>query len=202
HCCNTKGCENVLVLDGNMKNARQVCSCKNVSQLEFEGMDGSITVGILVFERPCGVVTDVRELFGSESKSQVYAHLHTLLVKDHMKNTDIICYDDACHLKKFAQNPVRSEKTSTSKKLSQIEILCDKFHFKNHVDRWCKTNCNPYNCDALKDVNTEVCEQLFSWLSGFSRITKHMNRWRFIFLMLYILDNHNEDISTENEYHS
>jgi len=33
------------------------------------------------------VVTDVRELFGSESKSQVYAHLHTLLVKDHMKNT-------------------------------------------------------------------------------------------------------------------
>ena len=33
----------------------------------------------------------------------------------------------------------------------------------------------------------EVCEQLFSWLSKFAPITKHMNRWRF---MLYLVDNH------------
>ena len=32
-----------------------------------------------MFEKPCGVVVGVREMFGSESKSQVYAHLHTLL---------------------------------------------------------------------------------------------------------------------------
>ena len=25
-------------------------------------------------------------------------------------------------------------------------------------------------------------------------MTKHMNRWRFLFLMLYLLDNHNEDV--------
>ena len=36
----------------------------------------------------------------------------------------------------------------------------------------------------------EVCEQLFSWLSKFAPITKHMNRWRFLFLMLYLVDNH------------
>lgn len=46
-------------------------------------------------------------------------------------------------------------------------------------------------------VNTEVCEQLFSWLSKFSPITKHMNRWRFLFLMLYVLDNHNDDIQSK-----
>lgn len=28
-----------------MKNARQVCSCKNVTELQFEGMDGGIVVG-------------------------------------------------------------------------------------------------------------------------------------------------------------
>ena len=44
---------------------------------------------------------------------------------------------------------------------------------------------------APQDVNTEVCEQLFSWLSKYSHMTKHMNRWRFLFLMLYVLDNHN-----------
>ena len=30
-------------------------------------------------ERPCGVVVNIKELFGSESKSQVYAHIHNLL---------------------------------------------------------------------------------------------------------------------------
>ena len=37
------------------------------------------STGILVFSKPCSVVVDVKELFGSESKSQVYAHLHNLL---------------------------------------------------------------------------------------------------------------------------
>ena len=35
----------MLVLDGNMKNARQVCSCHDVGELKFAGMDGSIVVG-------------------------------------------------------------------------------------------------------------------------------------------------------------
>ena len=43
--------------------------------------------GILVIERPCGVVLDVKELCGSESKSQVYAHLHNLLFKTAFSKT-------------------------------------------------------------------------------------------------------------------
>ena len=35
-------------------------------------------------------------------------------------------------------------------------------------------------------VNTEVCEQTFSWLSKYSRITRHMNRERFLFYLLYL----------------
>ena len=38
----------------------------------------------MVFEKPCGVVIGVRELFGSESKSQVYGHLHDLIDKEKM----------------------------------------------------------------------------------------------------------------------
>lgn len=53
---------------------------------------------------PCGIVVDVKELFNSESKTQVYAHLHQLLKNSSMAKTETICYDDACHLKKFAQN--------------------------------------------------------------------------------------------------
>ncbi len=46
--CDIPGCRNVLVIDGNMKNARQVCSCKNIAQLNFDGMDGSVVVGKLL----------------------------------------------------------------------------------------------------------------------------------------------------------
>ena len=68
---------------------------------------------------------------------------------------ETICYDDACHLKKFAQNPKRCNLTDAAVMITSKSIVCDKFHFKNHVvkDKWCIKNCNPYNDDKLK-VNT------------------------------------------------
>ena len=46
HTCNKPGCESVLdVLDGDMKNARQVCSCRDMGELKFAGMDGSVVIG-------------------------------------------------------------------------------------------------------------------------------------------------------------
>ena len=30
HVCDSTGCKSVIVLDGNMKSAREVCACKNV----------------------------------------------------------------------------------------------------------------------------------------------------------------------------
>jgi len=35
----------MLVLDGNMKNARQVCMVKDVAELRFSAINGSIVVG-------------------------------------------------------------------------------------------------------------------------------------------------------------
>ena len=46
--------------------------------------DTLILTGILAIAKPCSVVIDIKELFGSDSKSQVYAHLHELLSKDEM----------------------------------------------------------------------------------------------------------------------
>lgn len=155
------------------------------------------TAGILAIAKPCSVVVDIKELYGSESKSQVYAHLHELLSKDEMTAIDTIIYDDACHLKKYGCNPVRSQLTPTARRMHNMSMVVDKFHFKNHVDKWCKAHCNPYDHEELKDVNTEVCEQLFSWLSRFAPMSKHMNQWRFLFLILYLIDQHNED-ATKN----
>ena len=63
---------------------------------------------------------------------------------------ETICYDDACHLKKFSQNPVRSTVTATSKRMAAMEMMVDKFHFRNHVDQWCKANCNPHKSNQLE----------------------------------------------------
>ena len=64
--------------------------------------------------------------------------------------TDTICYDDACQLKKFTQNLTRNQLTNTAKKMSQMVMVCDKFHFKNHKDMWCKRNCSPYTYASLQ----------------------------------------------------
>ena len=64
-----------------------------------------------------------------------------------------IIYDDACHLKKFCTNPVRSRLTKVSKNLGEMDMVVDKLHFRNHVDKWCKENCNPYDRIDLDGVN-------------------------------------------------
>ena len=40
-------------------------------------------------------------------------------------------------------------------------------------------------------VNTEVCEQTFSWLSRYRHMARHMNRTSYMFFVLYICDLHN-----------
>ena len=47
HLCDTPGCGSVLVLDGNMKNCRQICACRDIGELKFAGLEGSVVVGVL-----------------------------------------------------------------------------------------------------------------------------------------------------------
>ena len=78
-------------------------------------------------------------------------------------------------------------------------------HFKGRVDDWCKKNCNPYLVNNLEDVSTckiinsvihvlqvdtEICEQTFSWLSKYSKMTRYMNKSHYLFFVLYIRDLH------------
>ena len=59
---------------------------------------------------------------------------------------DIICYDDGCHLRKYTRNPERSKVTSAAARLSEINIVVDKMHFKGHVDDWCKKIATRTHC--------------------------------------------------------
>ena len=46
-----------------------------------------ISTEILAAAKSCGIVVDVKELFNSESKTQVYAHLNQLLKNSSMART-------------------------------------------------------------------------------------------------------------------
>ena len=54
--------------------------------------------GILLGVSPCGVIPLFEELFGSESKSQVFALVTDFLGEVNPKKLEYLIYDDACHL--------------------------------------------------------------------------------------------------------
>jgi len=45
HSCQKPGCSNVLILDGNMKTCRQVCSAKEITALTFKTVNGQVVTG-------------------------------------------------------------------------------------------------------------------------------------------------------------
>ena len=45
HHCSFPGCGSVLVIDGNMKNRRDVCYAKDAGFIQFDGLSGSIKTG-------------------------------------------------------------------------------------------------------------------------------------------------------------
>ena len=47
HRCTFPGCGSVLVLDGNMKNQRDVCYAKDAGFIQFEGLKGTIKTGCI-----------------------------------------------------------------------------------------------------------------------------------------------------------
>ena len=66
--------------------------------------------------------------------------------------TEFVCYDDGCHLRRFARNPSRADLTPISKKLATVEIVVDKMHMAGHTDSWCHQHCDPKLFRELDNV--------------------------------------------------
>ena len=71
-------------------------------------------------------------------------------------SSETVCYDDGCHLKKYATNTSRINLTPTAAHIASLNIVVDKMHFKGHTDSWCHENCNPYQLKELDEVNRIV----------------------------------------------
>ena len=71
--------------------------------------------------------------------------------------------------------------------------FCSMAPFRNHVDQWCHSNCNPDSVPELAGVNSQICEQLFKKINSHKNCRK-MNESRFGLFFLYQYDVHNLDI--------
>lgn len=91
---------------------------------------------------------------------------------------EVLCYDDGCHLRKYARNPVRSKLSKAAVRLSNIDIVIDKMHFAGHTDAWCKANCNPYNVKQLEKVTQIYSVLLHTCMNTYACrwIQKYVNR--------------------------
>jgi hypothetical protein len=150
------------------------------------------SAGVCASVYNCGIINGMRELYGCESLTQVYMFLIWLAMVLQCF-PKLLAYDDACHLKKFIVNPVRSGKSVYAKFLSNLIIVVDKMHFANHVDKWCRRNVNPYTNDLFKNINTEACEQTFQFVSKFKFATKHMSYGKYNLFMTKIAEMYNND---------
>ena len=63
-----------------------------------------------------------------------------------------ICYDDACHLKRFARNPARADLTEQSKQLASVEMVVDRMLMKAHIVPWCREHCDASKDPEIKKV--------------------------------------------------
>ena len=153
------------------------------------------SAGILIGCSPCGVIPLFEELYGTESKSQVFSYVTDFLGEVNPQSIKYLVYDDACHLGPYAINYSKSKQkthTEATKKMAALKHVVDKLHFKGHVGSYCHKNCNPYSIPALKDVNTVICEQSFKWFNKYVNV-KSMNEYRFRVYFTYLIDLHNMD---------
>ena len=46
-----------------------------------------------------------------------------------------------------------THRVAVAERLATMDMVIDKMHFRNHVDNWCKANCNPYDRKDLDGVS-------------------------------------------------
>lgn len=81
--------------------------------------------------------------------------INDLYLSIYVTTLEIICYDDARHLRRYCRNPNHQCISAESKKLGSMEIVVDRMHMKGHIDKWCKKHCDPSTIPALDKVMSE-----------------------------------------------
>ena len=103
-----------------------------------------------------------------------------LLAQELYPAVKVILHDDACHLRRFADNRASASKLAADLAFPAMTYILDRFHAPAHVDPWCVQNVHPgLDCNraCVDGRNTSRCEQCFSWLRRYKHMFRTMGRW-------------------------
>lgn len=122
---------------------------------------------------------------------------HILTIRKLGKLPNAMCYDCACTLKLFIEKHFGTDElksTEFTQFLPSLNMAIDRFHVSNHKRAMCKTVMTPdHPCHngVYESVNTEVAEQLFSYLSKFKHSFRAYNypKSTKFFTLLFHLKN-------------
>ena len=166
--------------------------------------------GIIAAVSGCRVFLDWREHHGGEGTSDVYLLLTNCIADIQAslanggpgKMPDVVFMDNACALEKYAMNPRRAGLTPTTLLASRLHYMLDIWHVHNH------TAClaDPVQAAILDPrseanqryrgtVNTEACEQAFSFIDRITYVSYTMGRGMFHVYAYLIMDMENEKVT-------
>jgi hypothetical protein len=154
---------------------------------------------------PCGVVVAWTKFDRSESTTNILEFLE-FVYRTAKSRPGYICIDKGCQV---LQTAVTNGSWETTWK-NTSRFIVDTYHYINHRvnDYLCRKYCNPSPGDgsapnlviiayddkgkpyAKKAFNTQVCEQLNSWLGGFEPMLKLMKPGNFNWFMHTMLFYH------------
>ena len=109
-------------------------------------------------------------------------------------NIDLLVMDRACHYMPSAV------KTPGLEQLKYFSL--DRFHSYGHTKN---CPCNPRSKTRLKkrikNLNTSIAEQTFSWFRGYSKVLNDMHPLRHRFAVLLFCKQHNDLVACGDTYH-
>lgn len=92
------------------------------------------TMGMVYCLTNCGFIVAMAELYGSESKTQVYDFVLSIMafcLQHDIAFPSTNCYDDGCHLLQYIMK--RQHKGHLGMSAAVLDITIDKTHFPNHT---------------------------------------------------------------------
>ena len=157
------------------------------------------TKGVMLAAYNCGIICAYRELYSSESLSQVSIFLLDIISFSKCIPKYLIY---ACHLDEYLKHNKVTEISERGKTLQASTFVIDRLHIKNHVRENCHLNYNADLYDEMLKINTVVCEEANFWIGGFKHAMKHMNQERFNFFLYIMLNIYNEQKLVLNKKNS
>jgi len=165
--------------------------------------------GIIAAVSGCRLFLDWEEHQFGEGTSQVYVVL-ARLVADILRSAaagnggkipHVVCFDNACALLKYATNPKRADRTEITRILKELHYILDKWHAENHTaclkDEAAARVLDPRHeadQDLSNHIDTEVCEQGFSFRNRVTYAGMNMGPGHFALYTYLIFDLENAKV--------